>query len=223
MGDPVPFKTPAALRAWLAKHHDRASELVMRVWKVHAAARGVTNSQAVDEMLCVGWIDGVRHKIDEDSFRVRFTPRTRTSTWSAVNIRRYGELEREGRVTPAGKAAFAARTDARSGVYAFEQAQPVELPPAMLATLRANAKAWAFWQARPPWYRRSSAHWVMSAKQEATRARRLGVLVDCCARGASIPVLGGKIGGKTATRAPATAAPRATRRARAGGKARRGR
>lgn len=199
MGEPVSFKTPAALRAWLAKHHARAGELVMRVWKVHAATRGVTNSQAVDEMLCVGWIDGVRHAIDEDSFRVRFTPRKRTSNWSAVNIRRYGELEREGRVGPAGQAAFAARTDARSGVYSFEQAQPIELPPAMVKQLRANPQAWGFWQARPPWYRKTSAHWVMSAKQEATRARRLAVLVDCCARGAGIPPLGGKIGGKTAT------------------------
>jgi uncharacterized protein YdeI (YjbR/CyaY-like superfamily) len=167
------------------------------VWKVHAAARGVTNKQAVDEMLCFGWIDGVRHALDSDSFRVRFTPRTPTSIWSAVNIRRVGELEAEGRMTPAGRAAFAARTAARSQVYAFEQARPVELDAAALRALRADPAARAFWEARPPWYRKQSAHWVVSARQEATRARRLAVLIDCCARGVGIPPMAGRIGGKT--------------------------
>lgn len=218
MGLPVSFETPAALRAWLEKNHAKTGALVLRVWKVHAAARGVTNGQAVDEMLCFGWIDGVRHAIDEHSFRVRFTPRKATSIWSAVNIRRFGELDAQGRVTPAGRAAFAARTDERSRVYSFEQAQPVELPLAMVAQLRANPKAWAFWQARPPWYRKTSAHWVMSAKQDATRARRLATLVACCERGAAIPPLGGKIGGKSVTKPtarPVTPRRRAARARRA--------
>ena len=168
----------------------------MRVRKNHAAAQGVTNKRAVDEALCVGWIDGIRRALDEDSFIVRFTPRKPRSIWSAINIRRYGELLALGRVTDAGRAAFAARTDARSRVYSFEQAKPVVLPPAYEKLLRADAKAAAFWDARPPWYRKTSAHWVMSAKQEATRDRRLAVLVDSCRRGVGIPPLGDKIGGK---------------------------
>ena len=196
MGSPVSFKTPAALRAWLKKNRATAAELIMRVWKVHAAARGVTNSQAVDEMLCVGWIDGVRHAIDEDSFRVRFTRRTSSSIWSAINIRRYGELLKEGRVTPAGKAAFAARTEYRSRVYSFEQAKPVELSAALEKKLRASAKAWTFWQECPPWYRKTCAHWVMSAKQDETRERRLAKLIDHSASGVGIPPMGDKIGRK---------------------------
>lgn len=197
-GKPVAFATPAALRTWFEQHGPNAGELLMRVYKVHAASKGVTNSQAVDEALCVGWIDGIRRAMDADSFSVRFTPRKARSIWSAINIRRIGELEAEGRVTAAGRAAFAARTDDRSKVYSFEQRdKPLELPPEMLAKLRANKKASSFWDARPPWYRKTSSHWVLSAKQETTRLRRLDVLIDSCARGIGIPPLEGKIGGKS--------------------------
>ncbi len=180
----------------------------MRVWKVHAAGRGVTNAQAVDEMLCVGWIDGVRHAIDGDSFRVRFTPRQPTSIWSAINIRRVGELEALGRMRPAGRAAFRARQASRSKLYSFEQAHPRELDAASVKQLRASAAAWTFWQARPPWYRQTSAHWVHSAKQETTRARRFAVLLDCCARGVGIPPLAGKIGGSRLSPGARSARPR---------------
>jgi uncharacterized protein YdeI (YjbR/CyaY-like superfamily) len=191
------FKTPAALRAWLEKHHATADELVVRIWKVHAAARGVTNKQAVDEALCFGWIDGIRRSHDADSFIVRFTPRKPTSNWSAINIRRFGELDAEGRVRPAGRAAFTKRDEARSRVYSFEQKQPVALPPAMEKKLRANKKAAAFWDERPPWYRKVCAHWVLSPKREETRDSRLATLIACSARGEGIPMLYGRIGGKT--------------------------
>ncbi|HVV85300.1 MAG TPA: YdeI/OmpD-associated family protein [Kofleriaceae bacterium] len=202
---PRSFASPAALRAWFARHGATAGELVMRVWKVHAAVHGVTNRQAVDEALCHGWIDGVRHSIDDRSFRVRFTPRRPRSIWSASNIRRIGELEAEGRVTDAGRAAFAARSEARSRVYSFEQARSRELDAADLDRLRADEGAWAFWQARPPWYRRTSAHWVQSAKQPATRARRFETLLDCCRRRAAIPPLRDRLGGKAAAAAAAAA------------------
>lgn len=207
---PVGFRTPAALRAWFARHGATADELLMRIYKVHAADRGVTNKQAVDEALCVGWIDGIRRALDEDSFSVRFTPRRPRSIWSAVNIRRFAELEAEGRVTDAGRAAFAARSDARSRVYSFEQRKGLALPPAFEQQLRANKKAAAFWDARPPWYRHASTHWVLSAKQEATRERRLAQLIDCCVRGVGIRGLEDRIGGnaQAATAARRTARPR---------------
>jgi uncharacterized protein YdeI (YjbR/CyaY-like superfamily) len=195
---PVAFDTPAALRAWFRRHGAKEPELLARIFKVHAAARGVTNSQAVDEALCVGWIDGIRRALDDDSFSVRFTPRRARSIWSAVNIRRFAELEAAGRVTAAGRAAFAARTDDRSRIYSFEQRKDLTLPPAFDRTLRASKPAAAFWDARPPWYRRTCAHWILSAKQETTRERRFAQLIDCCARGVAIRGLEDRIGGKQA-------------------------
>jgi uncharacterized protein YdeI (YjbR/CyaY-like superfamily) len=194
---PIAFRTPEALRTWFSRHGASKDELLMRVRKNHAAALGVTNKQAVDEALCVGWIDGIRRALDDDSFSVRFTPRRPRSIWSAVNIKRYAELLAEGRVTDAGKAAFAARTNERSGIYSFEQRHALVLPPAFEQQLRANAKAATFWDARPPWYRRSVTHWILSAKQDTTRARRLADLIDCCARGVGIRGLEDRIGGNS--------------------------
>jgi uncharacterized protein YdeI (YjbR/CyaY-like superfamily) len=184
---PVAFATPARFRAWLAKHHAGATELIVRLYKVHAADRGVTYRQALDEALCFGWIDGVRHGLDPDSFSVRFTPRKPRSKWSAVNLRRVAELEQEGRMAPPGLAAHRARVRKPAG-YSFES-RPVELAAPFLKSLRANRAAWAYYQSQPPWYRRTSAFWVMSAKQEATRARRLAQLIECSARGVPIRLL----------------------------------
>jgi uncharacterized protein YdeI (YjbR/CyaY-like superfamily) len=195
LGAPVSFKSQAAFRAWLEKNHANVEELDLRLWKVHAAHRGLTYKQALDESLCFGWIDGVRRAHDDDSFRQRFTPRRPTSFWSEINIRRYGELDAEGLVTAPGRAAFARRDDARSPIYSFEQKRPVELPPAMVKTMRANAKAWAFWGTCPPHYRRLMAHWIMSAKQDETRARRLAKLIAHSARGIGVPPFGERIGG----------------------------
>lgn len=196
-----PFAAPASFRAWLVEHHDTSKELVVRCYKNHARQQGMTYFQAVDEALCFGWIDGVRHAFDEDSFTVRFTPRKPKSVWSAVNRKRAGELEAEGRMRPAGVSAFRARARAASGRYSYES-RPSALGSASLKKLRANKRAWSFFQAQPPWYRRTSAFWVLSAKREETRARRLEILIASSERGTTIPLL---------TRAPKQAASHARR------------
>jgi uncharacterized protein YdeI (YjbR/CyaY-like superfamily) len=185
---PRTFRTPAAFRAWLEKHHATTKELELRLFKVHAAHRGLTHAQALDEALCFGWIDGVVHRLDEDSFRQRYTPRKPRSNWSRRNIEHVERLKKAGRMTPSGLAAYDAREEERSGVYSFEQERP-ELAPAYLKTIRANKAAWTFFQERPPGFRRLMAHWIMSAKREDTRARRLALLIDCAARGRKIPQL----------------------------------
>ncbi len=192
MAKPIPapkaFRTPAAFRAWLEKHHATDTVLLVRLFKVHAASRGITYAQALDEALCFGWIDGVVHRLDEDSFSQRYTPRKPRSTWSRRNIAHVERLTKAGKMTKAGLDAFAAREARRTGVYSFEQERP-DLAPALVKAIKANAAAWAFYQAQAPWYRRTTGHWVMSAKREETRSRRLAVLIDCCARGVLIPPL----------------------------------
>lgn len=185
---PRAFASPAAFRAWLAEHHADTDALVVRLWKVHARHRGLTYKDAVDEALCAGWIDGVRKSLDADSFSVRFTPRRKRSIWSQVNLRRIAELEREGRLLPAGKAALATRDPKREKLYSFEQ-RPKEPDRAVERAIAAVPAAAADWAKRPPWYRRTSTHWVTSAKRDETRARRLQTLVDACARGEPIEVL----------------------------------
>lgn len=178
------FASPAAFRAWLARHHTTTDELFVRCAKV-ATGRGLTYRQALDEALCMGWIDGVRHALDAASFSVRFTPRQARSAWSAVNVRRYKELDAEGRVRPQGRAAFEAGTKSR---YSFESRRQA-LAPAFVRRFRANARAWSFFGAQPPWYRRTCSFWVMSAKRPATRERRLARLIALSARGEGVPPL----------------------------------
>ncbi len=186
---PRAFASGAAFRAWLEANHDRVSELVVRCYKVKARQRGMTYTEALDEALCFGWIDGVRRGVDDHSFSVRFTPRKPKSYWSAVNRRRAEELEAAGRLHPAGLLAFRAAA-ASGGRYSFEN-RPVGLSPGYQRELRANAKAWAFFRSQPPWYRRTSAFWVMSAKREETRRRRLAQLIACSEGQRRIGPLGG--------------------------------
>ena len=188
MSAPKTFRTQAAFRAWLETHHATATELELRLFKVHAAHRGLTYAQALDEALSFGWIDGVVHRFDEDSFRQRYTPRQPRSNWSRRNIEHVERLKKAGRMTPAGLAAYDARDMRRTGVYSFEQERP-ELPPAYRKGFRTNAAAWTFYQQQAPGYRRMTAHWIMSAKREDTRAKRLALLIDCAARGRKIPQL----------------------------------
>jgi uncharacterized protein YdeI (YjbR/CyaY-like superfamily) len=188
MPAPRAFRTPAAFRAWLERNHATAKELEIRLFKVHAAHRGITYAQALDEALCFGWIDGVVHRLDEDSFSQRYTPRKPRSTWSRRNVGHVERLKQAGRMAPAGLAAYEAREAPRTGIYSFEQERP-ELPPAYLKAIRANTAAWTHFRTRAPGYRRLMAHWIMSAKKEETRARRLGILVDSSARGRKIPQL----------------------------------
>jgi uncharacterized protein YdeI (YjbR/CyaY-like superfamily) len=191
---PKAFRTPAAFRAWLEKNHATAAELEVRLFKVHAARRGITYAQALDEALCFGWIDGVIHRLDEDSFRQRYTPRRPRSTWSRRNIEHVERLKKAGRMTPAGLAAYEARDRLQAPAAWYDKERP-ELSPQCLQALRANGKAWAHFQAQAPSYRHMTTHWVMSAAKEETRARRLGILIDCSARGRKIPPLEKLAGG----------------------------
>jgi uncharacterized protein YdeI (YjbR/CyaY-like superfamily) len=183
------FETPAQWRAWLEANHDTATEVEVGFRRRATGLPTMTWSEAVDEALCFGWIDGVRHSIDETSYRNRFTPRKPTSTWSKVNIAKVQALEAAGKMLPPGRAAFERRTEANSGIYSFEGDRAEELPEPYAAVLAADAEASADFAARPRWYRRAVVHWVTSAKREATRERRLAQLVECSAQGREVPPL----------------------------------
>ena len=180
---PTFFPDAAAFRAWLAKHGQSASELVVGFVKTHTGKALLTWPQAVDEALCFGWIDGVRTRIDNDNYRIRFTPRKPTSRWSAVNIKRVPELEAAGKMTRAGLEAFARRTEARSATASYEQEEFPELSETEVAHFRQNARAWAFYEGLPRSYRRKVNWVVISAKRPATREKRFRELVQACADG----------------------------------------
>jgi uncharacterized protein YdeI (YjbR/CyaY-like superfamily) len=171
------FPTPAAWRDWLATHHDSETEILVGFHKSATGRPSLTWPQSVDEALCFGWIDGVRRRVDDERYTIRFTPRKATSTWSAVNIRRVQELEAEGRMQEAGRAAFAKRRENRSGIYSYEQRRD-EFDEPYAKTFRKSRAAWRFFEAQPPSYRKAAIWWVVSAKQEATRERRLAQLID---------------------------------------------
>ena len=188
---PTFFATPADFRAWLEKHHDTATELLVGFYKKGSGKPSITWPESVDEALCVGWIDGIRRRIDDESYSIRFTPRRVRSIWSNVNTKRVAELTRQGRMHASGVAAFKARDAKRSGIYSFEQREKNQtLGAAYVAKLRANKKAWAFFQAQPPGYQRLASLFVMSAKKEDTRLRRLATLIADSAAGRRIGLLG---------------------------------
>jgi uncharacterized protein YdeI (YjbR/CyaY-like superfamily) len=175
---PVFFATPAAFRAWLKKNHARVNELLVGFYKKDSGRPSITWPESVDEALCFGWIDGIRRSRDDESYTIRFTPRTRTSTWSAVNIQRARELIRLGRMQPAGLKAFEARADERSATYSYEQRHSGTLAPADERRFRADKRAWEYFQSRPPGYRKAAIWWVLSAKREETRLKRLNTLIE---------------------------------------------
>jgi len=185
---PTYFPSPAKFRRWLEKHHGEHAELLVGFYKKESGRPSLTWPESVDEALCFGWIDGVRRRIDGERYSIRFTPRQAGSVWSAVNIAKVGELEEAGRMTAAGRAAFARRKENRSGIYAYEQ-RPQELPPAYRRILDQNRAAARDFDSRPPGYRKTAIWKVVSAKQESTRLRRLAQLVDCHARGEVLPEL----------------------------------
>jgi uncharacterized protein YdeI (YjbR/CyaY-like superfamily) len=176
------FKSPSDFRAWLQKNHATARELLVGFHKKGTGVPSVTWPESVDEALCFGWIDGVRHRLDERTYSIRFTPRQRTSIWSVVNTKRIAVLSREGRMQPAGLEAFRARDPRRTALYSFERAAPV-MPPALLREFRANKRAWANFEAAPPYYRRVATYWVVSAKKDETRLRRLAILISRSGKG----------------------------------------
>lgn len=185
---PVFFKSPAEFRAWLAKNHATQKELLVGFHKVNTGKPSLTWPQSVDEALCYGWIDGVRRRIDDESYSIRFTPRKPTSIWSTLNIKRVAELEKLGRMTDAGRTAFARRDPKKSEIYSFERGR-TEMNGDALAKLKADEKAWAYYESQAPYYRRTSSHWVASAKKPETRAKRLATLIECCRNGERIPAL----------------------------------
>lgn len=182
------FRSPAALRRWLTRNHDKADEVWIGFHKVGTGKKGITSSEALDEALCFGWIDGIRRGIDDVSYMNRFTPRRRNSNWSQRNTKRAKELIDAGRMHPAGRKAFNERDPERSGSYSYEQ-RPRGLDGSYEKRLRAHRKAWDFFQAQPPSYRRAASYWVTSAKKEETRLRRLATLIDDSANGRTIAPL----------------------------------
>jgi len=184
--EPMFFATPEAFRAWLEEHHASATELLVGFHKKGSGRPSITWPEAVDQALCFGWIDGVRRSIDDDSYSIRFTPRKPSSAWSAVNVARVEELTRQGLMRPAGVEAFARRSPERTGTYSYEQRAAAALDPEHERRFRAEAAAWAFFQAQPPWYRRAATWWVVSAKREETRERRLAQLIADSAAGRPI-------------------------------------
>jgi uncharacterized protein YdeI (YjbR/CyaY-like superfamily) len=181
------FSGPEEFRDWLAVHHDSATELWMGLYKKHVEHRGLVWEDAVTEALCWGWIDSVAQRIDEDATRQRWTPRKTASNWSAINIATVERLIVEGRMQPSGLAAYERRRPERSGIYSYEQPDEVELSPEYAARLAAEAPAAAFWAVATPSYRRVCVNWVMTAKQEATRDKRLQQLIDDSSQGRLVP------------------------------------
>jgi uncharacterized protein YdeI (YjbR/CyaY-like superfamily) len=176
------FKSSADFRAWLARNHDSAPELLVGFHKKDSGKGGLTYPEALDEALCFGWIDGVRRRVDADNYSIRFSPRRPRSIWSAVNTRRAGELIAAGRMDPSGLKVFRDRDETRSNAYSYER-ENVTLDAALLRRLRANRAAAAFFDAQSPSYRRIMAWFVMSARRDETRARRLDHLIAACAAG----------------------------------------
>jgi uncharacterized protein YdeI (YjbR/CyaY-like superfamily) len=170
------FRKPADFRKWLQKNHASAGELLVGYWKVASGEPSMSWPESVDEALCFGWIDGVRRRIDDTSYSIRFTPRKPTSTWSAVNIKRVAELTAQGLMQPAGLEAFERRRENRSGIYAYEQRRDT-LDPQYEAPFKKNPAAWKFFSAQPASYRKVACWWVVSAKREETRLKRLATLI----------------------------------------------
>ena len=170
------FKTPAQACKWFRKNHDKASELWVGFYNAKSGKASAKYKEVLDEAPCFGWIDGIRKNVDPDSYMIRFTPRKNNSIWSNVNTRRIKELIEEGRVQPSGLKVFNERNESKVGIYSFEQ-EKKELPSAYLTRFKANKKAWKFFISKAPWYQRTSIHWVMNARQQATRLKRLEQLI----------------------------------------------
>jgi uncharacterized protein YdeI (YjbR/CyaY-like superfamily) len=180
---------PAEFRQWLEEHHNTTQELWVGFYKTSSGKPSISWPEAVDEALCFGWIDGLRKGIDSVSYTIRFTPRKPRSTWSAVNVKRVNELSRLERMRPAGLKAFEERAEEKSGIYAYEQEKAARLDDAYEQQFRANKKAWDFFQAQAAWYRKTAIWWVISAKKEETRLKRLATLIEDSEHGRTIPPL----------------------------------
>jgi len=186
--EPIFFASAREFYDWLEEHHETEDEVYVGYYKTHTGKRRMTWSEAVDQALCFGWIDGRANGIDEHRYMQRFTPRRPGSNWSKINVEKVARLEEAGLMRPAGRAAFERRSDDRTGVYSFERGDAT-LPPEYEERLRANPAAAEYFDARPPWYRRAATHWVTSAKREGTRLRRLAQLIEDSAAGLDVKPL----------------------------------
>jgi uncharacterized protein YdeI (YjbR/CyaY-like superfamily) len=183
MSAPRFFKTPQHFHDWLAAHAATELELLVGFYKVNSGHPSMTWSESVDEALCYGWIDGVRKRIDDVSYTIRFTPRKTTSIWSAVNINKFNDLQQQGRMTPAGEKAFSFRTEAKSRIYAFEQDESPELSAQELQAFKRDKAAWAYFETCPPGYKKQMLHRITTVKRLETRAARFAKLVCACKMG----------------------------------------
>jgi uncharacterized protein YdeI (YjbR/CyaY-like superfamily) len=183
------FRTQAEFSSWLERNHDRATEVWVGYYKKASGRPSITWSESVDEALRFGWIDSVRHGIDDSRYTNRFTPRKPGSNWSARNIKRAEELIELGLMHPAGRKAFDARRKDRSGAYSYEERHLITLPPEYERRFRRNKKAWAFFHSSAPSYRKAALYWVMSAKRTETQERRLARLIEDSAKGQTVPPL----------------------------------
>jgi len=179
---PIFFKTPGAFRTWLQKHHGTKAELWVGFYKKASRKKGISYPEAVDAALCFGWIDGIKKRVDEDSYVHRFSPRKAASIWSAINTRRATELVALGLMAPPGLDAFERRDRAKTKRYSYEN-RPAAFDPALERAFRANAAAWTFFRAQPPGYQKLHIFWVMSAKKDEARLRRLAALIKRSAEG----------------------------------------
>ena len=178
VSDPTFFATPADFRAWLMAHHEISQELWVGYYKKESGKASITWPESVKQALCFGWIDGLRKSVDDESYMIRFTPRKRTSNWSEINIRYVAELTEQGLMQPAGLAIFALRSEEKSRVYSHEQQQNASLNAEEEQQFCTHPEAWSFFQSKPPSYRKQAIWWVVSAKQEKTRQKRLQTLIE---------------------------------------------
>jgi uncharacterized protein YdeI (YjbR/CyaY-like superfamily) len=170
--EPLFFEKPLDFRNWLAKNHQKETELLVGFYKINSGKPSLTWSESVDEALCFGWIDGVRKSIDEHRYMIRFTPRKPTSIWSNININKVAELTKKGLMQAAGIAAYKHRKEEKSGIYSFE-IEPKELSIEFEKKFKENKVAWNFFIAQAPSYKKVMIHWIMSAKQTTTQNSRL--------------------------------------------------
>jgi uncharacterized protein YdeI (YjbR/CyaY-like superfamily) len=186
--NPKFFARPADFRKWLEENHDKKTELLVGFWKKGTGKPSITWPESVDQALCFGWIDGITKSLGEESFAIRFTPRKNKSHWSAVNLKKYAKLKKLGEIHPSGEAAFSRMDKKNSKKASFEQKRIV-MGKTFESKIKASKKAWSFFNALAPSYKKASTWWVISAKQEETKLRRLAVLIKSSEEGEKIPML----------------------------------
>jgi len=186
--NPKFFKQPNDFRKWLEKNHHKKTELLVGFWKKGTGKPSITWPESVDQALCFGWIDGIRKSLGQDGYTIRFTPRKEKSHWSAVNLKKYADLKKLGQIHPAGEKAYSKMENKNSKKASFEQ-KHIELGRAFESKIKSNKKAWIFFQNLAPSYKKASTWWVISAKQQETKLRRLVILIKSSAAGEKIPML----------------------------------